>query len=184
MEKPNYDFKEIYESFYIPIHRYLSRVAGPDEAEDLTQDVFIKINQSMDNFRGDVKLSTWVYRIATNVAIDRIRRNKTSDRVSNDLVNEAAINSSVIDLNSQLIRKDMNDCIRLVVNDLPEQYRMILILKEFEGFKNAEIAIILEISIDTVKIRLHRARAKLKKEMDRKCNLYLDERCELACERK
>lgn len=184
MEKPDLDFKEIYESFYTPILRYISRLAGSEEAEDLTQEVFIKINQSMDSFRGDAKLSTWVYRIATNTVIDRMRRSKTSDRASKDLANEAVINGKVIDLNSQVARSEMNDCIRLVVNDLPEQYRMILLLKEFEGFKNAQISSILGISLDTVKIRLHRARAKLKKEMGCKCNLYLDERNEVTCERK
>lgn len=184
MEKPDLNFKEIYQNFYAPILRYLTRVAGSHEAEDLTQEVFLKINQSLDSYRGDAKLSTWVYRIATNTAIDRMRRNQSGDRVNKELANETAMQSQVIDLNRQVIRNEMNDCIRLVVNDLPEQYRMVLILKEFEGFKNSEIANILAVSLDTVKIRLHRARARLKREMDCRCTLYLDERNELACERK
>lgn len=184
METPSPDFKEIYQNFYMPIFRYVTRLVGPYEAEDLTQEVFFKINQSLDSFRGDAKLSTWVYRIATNTSIDHMRRNQTSDRASKELTSKIAIQSQVIDLNSQVIRNEMNDCIHLLINDLPEQYRMVLVLKEFEGFSNSEIASILGVSLDTVKIRLHRARARLKNEMDCRCHLYLNERNELACERK
>lgn len=78
----------------------------------------------------------------------------------------------------------MNDCIRGVVNSLPDQYRVVIILKEYEGLTNAEIAEVLGVTLDNVKIRLHRARAKLKMDMDSKCTVYLDEQCELACEKK
>lgn len=64
----------IYEEYYPKILRYLIRFLGPNEAEDATQEVFIKINTNLDSFRGESKLSTWIYRIATNTAIDRKRR--------------------------------------------------------------------------------------------------------------
>jgi RNA polymerase sigma-70 factor (ECF subfamily) len=66
----------------------------------------------------------------------------------------------------------MNDCIRDFVARLPENYRAVLVLSEFEGLKNAEISEILGITLDTVKIRLHRARKRLKEELETHCDPY------------
>ena len=67
-------FQQIYEDFHARIFRYLARMVGEAEAEDLTQDVFVKIGLALENFRGDSQLSTWLYKIATNTAIDLLRR--------------------------------------------------------------------------------------------------------------
>jgi len=83
-----------------------------------------------------------------------------------------------------LIRKDMSDCIRGLVNDLPENYRTVLLLADLEELTNAEIADVLGLSLPTVKIRLHRSRFQLKKSMDRACHLYRDRRNVLSCDRK
>lgn len=88
------------------------------------------------------------------------------------------------DAEHQVIRREMNKCIRDYINQLPEDYRVVLLLSDVEGFKNPEIAEILKISLDCVKIRLHRARVKLKDSLGRHCCFYLDERGELACDRK
>jgi RNA polymerase sigma-70 factor (ECF subfamily) len=73
----------------------------------------------------------------------------------------------------------MNDCIRGYIEKLPGDYRAVLALSEYEGLKNNEIADILGITLDTVKIRLHRARAKLKEELESNCELYWVE--EMPC---
>jgi hypothetical protein len=87
-------------------------------------------------------------------------------------------------LDTLLIRKDMKDCIRGVVDSLPGDYSAVLVLSEFEGLTNSEIAEVIGISLDTAKIRLHRARTKLRKALEAKCNFYRDERNELSCDRK
>ncbi len=78
----------------------------------------------------------------------------------------------------------MIDCIRSYIDQLPDDYRLVLLLSEEEGFKNREIAEILQLSLDNVKIRLHRARARLKELLKGHCDFYLDDRSELACDRK
>ena len=78
----------------------------------------------------------------------------------------------------------MSDCVREFVDRLPPDYRTIIVLNELEGFTNREIAEILQISLDTAKIRLHRARAQLKKSLESGCDFYLNEGSELACDRK
>ena len=66
-------FQKIYDEYYDKVNRYLKRMVGDGEAEDLTQEVFIKIGKSLETFRGEAQLSTWIYRIATHTALDRFR---------------------------------------------------------------------------------------------------------------
>jgi RNA polymerase sigma-70 factor (ECF subfamily) len=87
-------------------------------------------------------------------------------------------------IDATLVREQMSNCIRGYVNRLPASYRSVVILSELEGLANQEIADALRISLDTVKIRLHRARARLRKELGNGCNFYRDDRAELACEPK
>ncbi len=179
-------FSTIYNEYYPKIVRYLTRLVGELEAEDAAQEVFVKINHSIDSFRGESSLSTWIYRIATNTAMDHLR--KPSSRMTKPVEECDEEDAGPVDTaplhDTLLIRKDMNECIRGIVDNLPEDYRTVLILSEFEGLPNAEIAEVLGISLDTTKIRLHRAKARLRKELECHCNFYRDERNELSCDRK
>ena len=78
----------------------------------------------------------------------------------------------------------MTECLREFMDRLPETYKTVMVLSELQEFKNSEIAEILGISLNTVKIRLHRARERLRKELETGCNFYRDERNEFACDRK
>ncbi len=184
------DFSKIYDEYYPKIVRYLTRVVGESEAEDAAQETFVKIDRSLESFRGESSLSTWIYRIATNTAMDHLRRASsnrlllaTEDKdLSSDEETGYADNKPLLD--TLLIRKDMNDCIRGVVDSLPAEYSAVLVLGEFEGLTNSEIAEVIGISLDAAKIRLHRARTKLRKALEAKCNFYRDERNELSCDRK
>ena len=77
-----FDFEALYATFFPRIVRYLTRLVGPDGAEDLAQEVFIKISRSLGEFRGESSLSTWVYRIATNAALDQLRSSEHRFSVS------------------------------------------------------------------------------------------------------
>ena len=66
MSNDEIEFQKVHDTFRLKIYRYLSRLVGEHEAEDLTQEVFLKVSQALGNFRGESKLSTWIYRIATN----------------------------------------------------------------------------------------------------------------------
>ncbi len=180
------DFSTIYSEYYPKIVRYLKRLVGELEAEDTAQEVFVKINRSLESFRGESSLSTWIYRIATNMAMDHLR--KPSSRILQPVEECDEEDAGPVDTAPQhdtlLVRKDMNACIRGIVDSLPEDYRTVLVLSEFEGLPNAEIAEVLGISLDTTKIRLHRARTKLRKALETHCNFYRDERNELSCDPK
>jgi len=156
-------------------------MVGEYEAEDLTQEVFIRVNRALDKFRGESELSTWIYRIATNAALDRLRnpsfhwtRQKcatdspiTSEGSEGDLDRYKEDKAPLVE--HQADRTAMNKCILSFVNSLPETYRIVLVLSEFEDFRNDAIAEILGITLGTVKIRLHRAREKLKVMLAENC---------------
>jgi RNA polymerase sigma-70 factor, ECF subfamily len=188
------DFRKIHDALRPRVQRYLARMAGEAEAEDLAQEVFEKVSRSLDCFRGDAELSTWVYRIATNTALDRLRRRGRPA----DLVDPAVADYAVgvegdrnvwtdeirQTLEGRVIRDEMNACIRDVINRLPENYRTVIILGDLEGFQDKEIAEILGLSLRNAKIRLHRARTQLRKALEEACILYRSEDNELACDRK
>ncbi len=188
------DFQQIHESYRPRIIRYLTRLAGEHDAEDLCQEVFTKIDLALKDFRGDAELSTWIYRIATNAFHDRVRSRSYHQQQKETLApaeeldalqQGAAINDAPTpSIEQQVIRDEMIGCIREYIDQLPEDYRIVLLLSEEEGFKNREIAEILQISLENVKVRLHRARARLKESLKGNCNFYLDERSEIACDRK
>lgn len=188
-------FPEIYNDFHPKILHYLRRLVGNSEAEEVTQTVFERINKNLDSFKGKSKLSTWIYTIATNAALDKIKSSSFIHSHAGPLAPlpihlpemEEPVSRTSDALPSpdkKIIRDEMSKCIREFVDRLPPDYRTIIILNELEGFTNKEISEILEISIDTAKIRLHRARARLKKSLEAGCDFYFDERSELACDRK
>ena len=87
-------------------------------------------------------------------------------------------------IDQQLIRKEMGECVQEHIDKLPSDYKAVILLSEQEGLTNKEIADILQVSLDNVKIRLHRARASLKKILDEACDFYHNEQDILACDRK
>lgn len=184
MASQELDFQDVYNEFQPKVRRYLGRLVGAGDAEDLTQDVFAKVSQALPQFRGDSKLSTWVYRIATNTALDRLRSASFRRAGEVPLDSETPVKDPSSGLEQNLVRTEMNECIHRYIAQLPASYRSVVLLSEQEGLTNQEIADALRISLDTVKIRLHRGRARLRKELGSGCTVYRDERNELACEPK
>lgn len=196
MEQPiEQNFSEIYEEYNEKLLLYLQRMVGEQEAEEVSQAVFEKISRNLGSFKGESKLSTWVFRIATNAALDKLKSLSFKRSFAGPLaplpIHSPKTEGYASELNGNketpdntIIREEMSECVREFVDRLPEKYRTIITLNEIGGFTNKEIAEILEISLDTAKIRLHRARAQLKSSLEAGCDFYVDERSELACDRK
>lgn len=194
MAKNKTEFRDVYKEFHQRIHSYIKRMVGESEAEDLTQEVFIKISDGLSEFKGISRLSTWIYRIATNAALDKIRSRafrESRDNVSLHAADEriegedsgALVSEKTLSAEREAVRNEMNECIREFVDKLPADYRTVIILSEIKDLKNQEIADILGLSLDAVKIRLHRARTRLKAEFEAGCDFYHDEDGKLACDR-
>jgi RNA polymerase sigma-70 factor (ECF subfamily) len=195
MNEVNSEFQNIYDAYRARIFRYLSNLVGDYEAEDITQEVFARVSQNLAAFRGESQVSTWIYRIATNLAIDRMRyctlplvdrhnRGEMTSMETDEEIEDRNIwtDERPFSAEQKIIRGEMTDCIRGCMENLAEEYRAVLVLSDLEDLKNAEISEIMGVTLDTVKIRLHRARAMLRKEIEKHCRVYRDERNEVACE--
>jgi RNA polymerase sigma-70 factor (ECF subfamily) len=187
------EFSDIYDEYHEKLLHYLQRMIGKNDAEDVTQEVFVKIDNGLNDFEGKSSLSTWLYRIATNAALDRMKcrffREDSKTMTLNNISKEPEAGNICLEEKSlsserQAIRNEMNECIREFVDRLPTDYKTVIILSELKELKNQDIADILGVSLDTVKIRLHRARARLKEEFEAGCEFYRNEDNELACDRK
>jgi RNA polymerase sigma-70 factor (ECF subfamily) len=171
------------------VRRHLARLVGPAEAEDLTQTVFLKAAAAWDAFQGKSSLATWIYRIAANVALDRLRGRAVRQKALPQLARladagEAGQGRLEPSAEQAAARNQMRDCIRSMVDTLPDEARHILILADMEGFSAVEIATILDVNPGAAKIRLHRARARLRAIMEGQCRLSRDERNVLVCDRR
>jgi RNA polymerase sigma-70 factor (ECF subfamily) len=185
-------FEEIHDQFRSKILRYLAHMVGENDAEDLTQEVFVKVSRALPTFRGESSVSTWLYKIATNTALDKLR-NKSFRPVRQDgpLVtldsldwNEKAALPGVGESSTeqQAIRGEVNACIRGVIDRLPENYKTPIVLSDIEGLDDKEVAKILGLSLRAAKMRLHRARERLRKELSEYCVFYRNEQNEFVCD--
>jgi RNA polymerase sigma-70 factor, ECF subfamily len=180
-------FNRIYDANYRRVLQLLTRMVGPDEAEDLTQTVFAKAAQALPNFRGDAEVSTWLHRIALHVASDWLRGRQAHERRVTVWLPESEDGKlSVVGVEAddqhspedELARKQFADCIRGEIAKLPENHRAVLIVGELGGLADDEVAATMGISRANAKVRLHRARAQLRKQIEARCDFYQQE---LSC---
>ena len=177
MDVSELEFRKIYDDYQPKILRFLARLVGDHEAEDLTQEVFVKVSQALKTFRGEAQLSTWIYRIASNAAIDKLRTTSFRQDAKRGMLDDsqdtedkdAWTGDETPSLEQQLMRKEMFQCFGDYVEKLPLNYQTVVILSELGELTNNEIAEILGLSLDVVKIRLHRGRMKLLRELKTHC---------------
>jgi RNA polymerase sigma-70 factor (ECF subfamily) len=183
-------FRTLYDANHERVRCLLARIVGWQEAEDLSQTVFAKASKALPAFRGDAETSTWLYRIAANVASDWLRSRSTQEakltRLFPDALNDdmraGAISSANADSyaspEQRLSHKDMRECIRGEIGKLPPAQRDVLMLSALGGLSDDEIAQTLGISKGNAKVRLHRARREFRKIIEARCDFY---RNELSC---
>lgn len=155
------------ESVISTCYRFLLNLS---DAEDISQEVFIEIYQSIQNFRGDSKLSTWIYRITVTKCLDEIKKRNRKKRISSigkyvhlDTIAHWISGDSMPDKH---LKEDENlKLIASVLNKLPESQRVAFMLSKIDGFSNKEIAEIMNTSIIAVESLIHRAKKKTTTEL-------------------
>lgn len=181
-------FADVYREFEHPVHSYLLHLTqDPVKAEDLAQETFIRIFDKLKTFRGEASLHTWIYRIATNVSIDCFRgKAARQDKVNQsfEALEEEWQDQDTPTPEHQIEQSEMSHCVQQFILRLPLPYRTVVVLHDLQGLKIQDIADVLECSVDTVKIRLHRARKKIREFLHAGCELDHDERDVLVCEPK
>jgi RNA polymerase sigma-70 factor (ECF subfamily) len=148
----------------------LRMLHDPDDAREILQETFLKVYDNLDKFRGEAQLSTWIYRIAMNEALMRIRKDKHRPR-SLEVVDEDGERRE-IDVEDwsprpvdRLLTRELGGELDRAIALLPEDYRGAFLLRDVEGLSNEQIAKAMKLSIPAVKSRIHRARVFLRNEL-------------------
>ncbi len=187
-------FREVYDAYHGRVRNFAAKLIGRDRADDVAQETFIRIAKHLDSLKDREKLTSWIYSITLNVVRDTVRsgvaRGEATGRSGgfreapeepDDALSRIPDRESRT-AEEKAIKKEMVECYLNYVEQLPLNYYEVYALSEFEGLPNEDIAKRLSISLHTVKIRLHRARAKLYEELRRNCKCYYNERGELMGE--
>lgn len=168
-----YAFQEIVERYKKKVYYIAYDIVGDfHEAEDISQEVFIKMYRALDRFRKDAKMSSWLYQIAVNTSIDSLRRRKAKPRINvGDIeqvgVREKALESTNLEADPErrAVATLMQEHIDQALHKITPQERVVFVMRHYNEFKIREIADVLEVSSGTVKSLLFRALKKLRKEL-------------------
>jgi RNA polymerase sigma-70 factor (ECF subfamily) len=178
-------FPELARDLSKDLLRYLQRYVGDQAtAEDLLQETLSRMDRGLPDFAGRSSPKTWSFSIATRVAADYLR--KPDRRIEIVDVDEATqcSDNDLLAIDQQLVVDEMSACVRQVIDSLPEDYRAALVLHEIQGLTAAETAEICGCSLATAKIRIHRARLRLKDALKDECEFYRDRDNVFRCDRK
>ena len=164
--------------------RYLLHDAS--EAEDLAQETFVRAHCQQGTLRNDRALESWLYRIATHICIDRLRqRARTTGRTLDSTIDDLPIEDQVHPSPFVIVQQmEMGDCVDQYVATLPDSHKVVLLLHDADGLTDNEISTLLALPLTTVKMRLHRARERLKKTLEDACRFSRDDRGVFVCEPK
>jgi RNA polymerase sigma-70 factor (ECF subfamily) len=165
------NFESIWEEFALPLKAFIKkRIQNDQDTEDILQIIFLKINNYRNSLNEENKLNYWIYTIARNTIFDFYRA-KTHDLYI-ECLPEDNFSTQQEEISAQ---NEIAQCLKVMIQYLPEKYKQALILTEFENLTQKELAIQLGISVSGAKSRVQRARAMLK-EMILNC-CYLEQDC-------
>ena len=152
-------FEALYRAHLPRVHSLVRRMTAGRDADELTQDVFVRVWQKLGTFRGDASFTTWLHRLAVNVVIERFRTEKTRRARMHDGEDIFEV------LPGPAQTRDLGMDFEAALEKLPDGAREIFVLHDVEGYKHTEIAAMLEIAPGTSKAQLHRARMMLRKHL-------------------
>ena len=144
-------------------------LGSEEEARDVAQEAFLKAYRALGGFKREARFSSWLYQIATNLCRDRLRRRRTRAAVSLEELEETGpvIVETRPGAHELLLQSDLARAVRRAVHALPEEQRVVVILKEYQGLTFLEIAQSLDLPVSTVKTRLYRGLGQLRLRLER-----------------
>jgi RNA polymerase sigma-70 factor (ECF subfamily) len=161
------------------IHQLAMRhMKNHEDAEEVTQDVLLKVQRKADSFRGDAALSSWIYRITFNTAMSRLRRGRIARAADQERDRTLAADAAAGDVRAprqpidwtrmpdeQLLRLQLREAVTAAIAELPEIYRAPVLLRDIEGLTTEEASSRLRVKDQTLKSRLHRGRLMLRQRL-------------------
>ncbi|MCI0534779.1 MAG: RNA polymerase sigma factor SigZ [Verrucomicrobiales bacterium] len=165
----NATLEHIWNEFAEKLGQFIrARVSDPATAEDILQDVFVKIQKRLGELQDPAKIQSWIYLIARNAIIDQYRSRKETVEVPESLSAEPDNHNGEIE--------ELKASFRRMIYSLPEPYREAVVLTEFDGLTQQQLADRLGISLSGAKSRVQRGRAQLKQMLDECCTFEFDRR--------
>jgi RNA polymerase sigma-70 factor (ECF subfamily) len=170
-------FEKLVRRFRDRVFRLARGMTSNDaEAEEVVQDTFLNIFRRLAAFRGDSTVSSWIYRVAANAALMRLRRQRRKPHLSLEDTRPDFTDDGTRFIeepgewarqpDEQLLDRELGNRIETAIGELPEKYRLVLLLRDVEGLSNEEAANALGVTIPTVKSRLHRSRLFVRDELE------------------
>ncbi len=160
-------------------HSLVSMLKSREDALDIAQSALLQAHRKLDTFRGDSAFYSWLYRIAMNLALSWLRKQKSGSVSIDALHDESGFEVVSEDRDSQplasLLREEHRRVVRETLAELPDEFRTVLVMKEFEGLRYDEIASLTEVPIGTVRSRIHRGRGELAQRLKRKLGDQIEE---------
>lgn len=144
---------------------------NPEDAEEVLQDVFITVYRKIKNFEGKSSFSSWLYRVAVNASLMKIRKRKQNKSIGMDDALPNDQNSLLLrskeedELDNLTLRNEVRDALYHAISKLPEEYRPVFVLRDIDGLTSKEVGKILNLTVPAVKSRLHRSRLMLRKKL-------------------
>ncbi len=178
-ERDEKAFRQMVEEHQGKVYSLLARMIGnPNEAEDLLQEVFIQVFKSIDQFRGDAKLSTWLYRIAANTCKNRLKYLSRRNYQKTDALDPAgdgdpeagggvAVAARIPGPDRLLEGQQLDKIVQDAIAELEDDHKLLIILRDMQDLSYEEICEVTGLNEGTVKSRLHRARMALKEKLEK-----------------
>jgi RNA polymerase sigma-70 factor, ECF subfamily len=164
----NTDFRTLVDAHQERVRNTCFRfVDDVEDAEDLTQEVFVRVHESLGHFREEAEISTWIYRIAVNTSLDFIRKRKRKKRfawlvsLDSPAAQEHELPAAGDGPLDALVRSERRQILQRAIDRLPENQRIAIVLNKYEDFSAPDIASIMAISLTAAEALLHRARRNL-----------------------
>jgi len=162
------DFDSLVDSYQKPIYNLIYRLLDDrDEAADVTQETFVAAYRAWDTFRGESTEYTWLYRIAVNLCKNRFRQRDRRRQFEGPSIDEVEWSDDrpTEAPHGVVERKELKEMIERAISRLPDDYRIVAVLRDLHGLSYSDIAAATELSVDVVKTRLARARGMLRKRL-------------------
>jgi RNA polymerase sigma-70 factor, ECF subfamily len=176
------NFWDIYHQYYDRVRRFIFALVKDEwAADDLIQETFIKAQKNLNQVKEAPKITSWIFKIAYNLCQDYFRSMSRSSK-GDHFFNEKFEILKGPHFQKKFEQHQMGECVQIKIRRLPESYQTVLVLFDLMELTHLEIAEILDISVENVKVRLHRARRKLKTILEEECRFEFDERNVLICE--
>ena len=161
-------FAQLVARYQDPVYAMSLRFIGDrGEAEDVAQEVFLRVHRGLASFKGEAKFSTWLYRITWNLCADWLRRSRKPSRAAAPLEAAGEVSDGRADVEKGVLDAEEQQMVREALDGLDEIYRSVIILLYYQKLSYEQIASVLEVPVKTVETRLYRARRLLRTRLER-----------------